>query len=136
MNLVIDSNVLVSLFNDKDSHHRTVIEIMEEVLSGKHHAVISSLSLPEVCGSLARTVGKQKAEEVYATVLEFIEFGIILVEELTEKRVQAASRFAIRHTLKGADAIIASLAQEKQSALVTFDRELKKKLAGIIPVQP
>ncbi|HLC97630.1 MAG TPA: PIN domain-containing protein [Candidatus Nanoarchaeia archaeon] len=136
MNLVIDSNVLVSLFNDTDSHHRAAIEIMEEVLGGKHQAIVSSLSLPEVCGSLARTVGKQKAEEVNATVLELIEFGVFFLEEVTTKRAQAASHFAIGHTLKGADAIIASLAQEKQSALVTFDKELKKKLAGIISVQP
>lgn len=129
MKIVLDSNIFVSLFTN-DQHHQAAREIIGEVVESKKQGVIASLSIAEIGGAIARRVGDDASQSAYHYLQELISFNILIVEHLTERRVHDATTFAIQQKLKGADAIISSLAYELDSSLITFDRELAEKVKG------
>jgi len=47
----------------------------------------------------------------------------------------SAAKIAERFSLKGMDAIIAQIAEEKGSVLVTLDKEFAKKVTGLVSVE-
>lgn len=129
MKIVLDSNIFVSLFTN-DQHHQAARNLLSEVMEGRKQGVIAALSIVEICGALARRVGPDSSQSAYSYLQELISFNILIVEHLTERRVHAATNFAIQQKLKGADAIISSLAYELDSPLITFDKELAEKVKG------
>jgi len=51
---------------------------------------------------------------------------------LTEEAAGAAAKLAGRCFLRGADAVYCQLAREKGVPLVTFDLEIRERLAGVV----
>ncbi len=134
MNIIIDSSILVSLFNDKDIHHTRATQIFSQIADGIHKGLISSISIPETCGVLSRTIGKERSQVIYGLLQDYINYNFLTVEQITPQRIEAATILAINSNIKGADAIISSLALEMKSSLATFDKELKEKLKAKIEI--
>lgn len=131
MRVVIDSSVLISLFSEEDKFHELALNTMKQIRKEDLEVYISTLVLPEVCGGITRvTQDKRKAQQAKSQIEELIKSGVFNVEELTEERMFNSAIFAIKFAVKGADAIISSLAQEKGAYLATFDEKLRKKITG------
>jgi len=125
---VIDACVFISMFNENDPNHNKAIKILEEIIDKKLKAIIPALTLPEVCGAVARSLNKKIAKEIREKIESWIESGLIHVEELTKNRAKNAAEIAIKLGLKGSDAIYVALAKEFNTQLLTFDKEIKRKL--------
>jgi predicted nucleic acid-binding protein len=129
--VVIDSSVLISLFSEGDKFHSTAIDIMNKIRQEKAEIHISTLVLPEVCGGIVRVIkDKTRAKQVKSQIDRWVVSGFFNVQELSEERMMSAAEFAIDFGVRGADAIIASLAKELGAYLITFDDNLKKKIKG------
>jgi predicted nucleic acid-binding protein len=126
---VIDTCVFISAFYELDPKHKEARQILEKVIEGKIKAIIPTIALPEICGVIRRITGDIKfASEVKKEIEELISSGLLKVEELTKTRMEEASEIAIQLGVKGADAVFISLAKEFNANLITFDKEIKRKL--------
>jgi predicted nucleic acid-binding protein len=129
MKVVVDSNVFISLFAEKDPLREMAVKAFSRIREKKLQVVISTLVLPEVCSGIVRvTKDRTKTNKVKKRLVDWINSNWIFVEELTKRRMLSASDIAIEFGLKGADSIIVSLAKELNAPLLTFDEEINKKV--------
>jgi len=124
---VVDACVFISMFNKNDPNHNKAIKILEQIVDRKLKAIIPALTLPEICGAVARSLNKKIAKEIRGKIENWIESGLIRVEELTKNRAKNAAEIAIKLGLKGSDAVYVALAKEFNTQLLTFDEEIKRK---------
>lgn len=131
MKVVIDSNVFVSLFFEDDINRERAIKAFDEIKDRKIQAIISTITFPEVCGTIARRIfDKRTIKKIKKKIDEWIEKKLFIVEELTEDRMKISCEIAIEFGLKGPDAIVVSIAKELEASLLTFDEEIKRKIKG------
>ena len=127
MNVLLDTSVIISFFVE-DAHTARAETIMRQVFEGKVKAFAPSLVLAETCGAICRKAGVKNAEAVLAKLSEWVLKGLLVVMPEPEEFYSNACRLAVKHSLKGADAVIAALAESGNLKLVTFDDELISKL--------
>lgn len=130
MEIVVDSGVFIAFFIEGDKFRPPSLKLIEKVRNGEIEPYIPAIFLPEVCGSLARRVGKSLAKLAKNEIEKMVEVEILLEEELHEKRIRNSAKAAIRFGIKGSDSVFVSLAQEFGAPLATFDEELKKRIKG------
>jgi len=121
--LVVDSSVFIAAFKAGDPFHERALQILGQI-GVKYRAYVSCLVPVEVVGAIARTVGGKEAERIGEKFAEWVRGGFLSLQDLNKRRAQQAQRIAVEHRLRGADAVIAQLACEKQARLATFDEEL------------
>lgn len=126
MSVLLDTSVIVSFFAD-DVHTEKAEAIMKKVLNGEVKAFVTPLVLAETCGAISRTSGRKNAETVLGKLEEWLSKNLISVAE-DSGVAKGACELAIRHSLKGADALIAATAKHNGMQLITFDDELIGKL--------
>lgn len=130
MKVIVDSNVFVSLYFEKEKFHEKSKEFHEKILLKEVEPVSSVLILPEICGGISRKTGKDKAREVRSEIESLVKREILKLEEINSRRMDLASDSAIEFQIRGADSIFISLSKEFNLPLFTFDEELKKKIRG------
>ena len=96
--------------------------------------VTSAIVFVEVCGSISRRVGADKALLVRDLLVKWENMGFITWSELTGKRMGEAAELAVKLKLRGMDAIVVQVAEEKKRALITFDDEMAEKAKAAVEV--
>jgi len=132
--VTLDSSVLVSAFVMGDEFRPIARRIMEKIFSGQYRATTSSIVFVEVCGSISRRVGVDKAISVKNQLMRWENMNFIAYSELTGKRRMEATEFAIELKLRGMDAIVVQVAKEKNGVLITFDEEMAEKAKMAVEV--
>ncbi len=130
MKVIVDSNVFVSMYFEKEKFHEKAKEFHEKILLKENEPVSSVLMLPEICGGISRKTGKDKAKEVRSEIENLVKREILKLEEINSRRMGLASDSAIELQIRGADSVFISLSREFNLPLFTFDEELKKKIRG------
>ncbi|HEY4672575.1 MAG TPA: PIN domain-containing protein, partial [Nitrososphaerales archaeon] len=103
------------------------------ILTRQRIACTSVIVPIEVCGAvMRRTNDMQSARATRIQMQKWVQLGLLEIVELNRKRMQEAQELAIKHSIKGMDAIIAQVANEKPLPLLTFDKELLTKISGSI----
>ena len=133
MKLTLDSSVIIAALRKQEVLHKPCLLLLQQVSEGKHTALESDIVLVEVTAAIRRRTGSRKlAREVRENLVQ-LDFLFFL--EVTESRMFSATKIAERFSLKGMDAIIAQIAQEKDSVLVTLDKEFAKKVTKLVSVE-
>ncbi|MCW3993601.1 MAG: type II toxin-antitoxin system VapC family toxin [Candidatus Bathyarchaeota archaeon] len=132
--VTLDSSVLVSAFVKGDKFRAKARRIIEKVFSGEFRVVTSAIVFVEVCGSVARRVGVDKALLVKDQLVKWDNMNFIGWSELTGKRMGEAAELAVELKLRGMDAIVVQVAKEKKRALITFDEEMAEKAKAAVEV--
>jgi predicted nucleic acid-binding protein len=132
--VVVDSNVFVSMFSEKDPNFNKSQKILEKIVKKTIEVGVPSVFLPEICGAIRRIANKDFALSVKNEIKKWIDTELISVYEITKKRMEDASDMAINLSLKGGDSIFVSLANELDVELLTFDDEINKKIRGKIKI--
>jgi len=109
--------------------------IMEKIFSGEYHAVTSAIVPVEVCGSLSRRAGEGKADAAKNQLDRWEEMGLLTYSELTNKRRKDAEELAVKLRMRGMDAIVVQVAEEKKGVLITFDGEMAEKAKAAVKVR-
>lgn len=132
--VTLDSSVLVSAFVKEDKFRSKARRIMEKMFSGQYRVVTSAIVFVEVCGSISRRVGVDKALLVKDQLVKWGSMNFVAWSELTGKRMGEAAELAVKLKLRGVDAIVVQVAKEKKRALITFDEELAEKAKVAVEV--
>ncbi len=128
---VIDSNVFIAAFLKGDKHHNKTVPLIEDLHLGKQVFHVSMLVPIEVCGAIIRRTKSPIDAHIAKRDLElWVKEGKIKLYELDRQRMDKAAEIAVRDELKGADAIIAQVAEELKLPLRTFDGEFSKRFKG------
>jgi len=133
MKLTLDSSVIIAALRKQEPMHEQCKSLLEQVKEGKHVAFESAIVLVEVTAAIRRRTGSRRLARGVRENLLRLDTLIFL--ELTESRMNSAARIAERVPLKGMDCIIAQIAEEKDSVLVTLDREFAERAAQIVSVE-
>lgn len=113
--------------------HRECKALLQQVKEGRHRAFESMIVPVEVTAAIRRRTDSERlAKQARENLLKL---GSFLFLELTESRMNSAAGIAERISLKGMDAIIAQIAEERGSILVTLDGEFAERVEQIIAVK-
>lgn len=133
MYLTLDSSVIVAALREQEPMHHACQALLAQVKDGAHTAFESAIVLVEVTAAIRRRTGSEElAREVRENLRELPSLFFL---ELTESRTNLAARIAEKSPLKGMDAIIAQIAEEKDSVLVTLDDVFAKRVKEIVKVE-
>jgi predicted nucleic acid-binding protein len=125
--ILVDANVLVSFFTDRNPDQQKKAEALFEAAADREHVLaFHTITIAEMVFVL-RNVYKSEPREIAQALRELWDLpGVIPVEEVAWERVlelwpQEIPGFA--------DAVLASVAlQGRYDAVATFDDKLRKKL--------
>jgi len=130
---VIDSSVLVASLIPSDKFFEDGTSAIDKILSRQRIACTSVVVPIEVCGAIMhRTNDMQTARATGIQLQKWVRLGLLELVELNRKRMQEAQELAIKHSIKGMDAIIAQVSDERSLPMLTFDKELVTKISGSI----
>ena len=139
MTVYLDSSALAKLLRLEDGH-----EIARAAFTGSDTPATSAISYPELCATLA-SWGSRPASPALRRVREELErsWPVLFVIGLDESMVHRAGELALRHRLRGMDAIhVASaleIAGESPGTLsfVSWDRDqraaARKEGLAVVP---
>lgn len=133
MNLTLDSSIIIAALRKQEAMHKECKALLRQVKEGRHKILESMIVPVEVTTAIRRRTGSEKlARQVRENLLQLNSFFLL---ELTEPRMNHAARIAEKVPLKGMDAIIAQIAEERNSILVALDEEFAKKVEQIVTVK-
>ncbi len=125
--ILVDANVLVSFFTDRNQDQQKKADALFEAAANREHVLaLHTITITEMVFVL-RNIYKRLPQEIAQALRELWDLpGVNPVEEIAWERVldlwpQEISGFA--------DAVLASVAlQGRYDAVATFDGNLRKKL--------
>jgi predicted nucleic acid-binding protein len=133
MDLTLDSCVIVAALREQEAMHKECKALLQQVKEGRHRAFESMIVPVEITAAIRRrTDSKRLARQARENLLR-LDCFIILA--LTESRMNSAARIAERISLKGMDAIIAQVSEERGSVLVTLDEEFAERAQQAVTVK-
>ena len=122
MNFTIDSSVIVASLREGEGAYQKSRTFLTQVIEGEHTAYESAIVPVEVTAAIRRRTDSRKlARQVRQNLLNL---DSLIFYELSKSRMESAAKIAEKVGLRGMDAIIAQIAQEKDTSLVTLDKEL------------
>lgn len=129
----MDSSVIIAALRKQEPLHKECKTLLQQVKDGKHIALESVIVPVEVIAAIRRRTNSERlARQVRENLLQL---NSLFLFELTESRMNLAARIAERGSLKGMDAIIAQIAAERGSVLVTLDEEFTERVKQIVTVE-
>jgi len=93
-----------------------------------------TLILPETTSGIIRPTGDAVAAQL--TIMSVETFPGIVFVPLTEQRAQTVVRIVLTRRLRGADAVYVATAQEFETTLVTWDKEMLTRGLLAFPIVP
>jgi len=132
--VTLDSSVLVSALVKGDELRPTARRVMEKIFLGQYHVTTSAIVPVEVCGSISRRVGVDKAISAKNQLTRWEDMNLVVYSELTGKRKEEATELAVKLKMRGMDAIVVQVAKEKKGVLITFDEEMAGKAKAAVKV--
>ena len=129
--LVIDSSIIVSYLVESDSRDQMALSYFSGLENGDYSFHAPMLVPVEVAGALGRREPLANRLAIYLrwqqTISEWEEAGKITLYPLNRDRMNNAVNITQHNRLRGADSIVAGLAQESDMPLKTFDREILQR---------
>ena len=133
--VVADSSLLVAYFLESDVFHQSAREFMAELDSGGHKLHLPMLVMVETISAINRRLGQSSQTTINdapGTIYEWERQEKVVFYPLNREGMEAALRLAEGNALKGADSIIAALAEELGIALKTYDSEILRRFQRAI----
>jgi predicted nucleic acid-binding protein len=128
--IVVDASVFLAFAIPEEKEHGEAARFFARCETEKHQILFPTLALAEVAGGVARR--KRDPDKADLAVSRMHRFASARFFPLTEEAAGAAAKLAGRCFLRGADAVYCQLAREKGVPLVTFDLEIRERLAGVV----
>jgi predicted nucleic acid-binding protein len=130
--MAVDSNIFVAAWLEQEPRYNEAIKLIHDLRAGDYVFHVSTLVPVEVCSAiLRRTRSPARAYLAKRELENCVEEGYIKLYTLDEQRMNRAQGIVLRDRLKGADAIVAEVAEGLKVPLITFDQELSKRFKGV-----
>ena len=125
MNFTIDSSVIVASLREQEGTHQKPKAFIAQVIEGEHTAYESVIVPVEVTAAIRRRTDSRKlARQVKQNLLNL---DSLIFCELSKSRMESAAKIAGKVGLRGMDAIITQIAQERDTSLVTLDKDFRTR---------
>ncbi len=125
--IVVDSNVLVAFLVESEEFHQRSRIIINGLESGDYEFHLPMLVVVEIAAALNRQLQRNRTAILSGwqrTISDWEKSGKVVLYSLDRVRMGKAVNIARSHRLRGADSVIAALAEELGMPLKTFDREI------------
>jgi len=122
----IDTNVLISLYNIKDSLHKKAMVVFKRLSLIKARLVISNYVLLETYTILSQKAGKKNAIEFGKLIRKENPFIIKWVEEKDDAKVWEIFKKVKDKNVSYVDCSILTLVTLEDYELATFDQKIQK----------
>jgi predicted nucleic acid-binding protein len=125
--VTIDSSVVIASLLKNESRHKEALGVWQKVLTGKQIAIMPYSVLIEVVAAIRRRTGsKELAIEIKDELMSIDSlFFVVLDNEAAEHAADIAARTGVR----GMDAIVIQVSEEYETELISFDKEMIKKIS-------
>lgn len=128
--IVIDTNIIVALLDDKDSHYKNAVRILEEL--GEERVYILNVNLAEVYSVIARRCRERRynCKDALGKLRELeANINVIWIEDLKGTHVEIVDKvIESEGKLNYNDAVLLKYVRDKGVKLITLDRELLREL--------
>jgi predicted nucleic acid-binding protein len=128
--IVIDTNIIVALLDDKDSHYKNAVRILEEL--GEERVYILNVNLAEVYSVIARRCSERRynCKDALGKLRELeANINVIWIEDLKGTHVEIVDKvIESEGKLNYNDAVLLKYVRDKGVKLITLDRELLREL--------
>ncbi len=128
--LVVDSNILIASFLESDSLHLDSQKYNAGLEDGSYNFHLPMLIIAEIISSMSRRAAANRLALLARTsqsLKQWEQSGKISLYPLDRNRLELSVRIAQRDRLRGADSVIAALAEELEMPLKTFDKEILER---------
>jgi predicted nucleic acid-binding protein len=125
--IVVDSNVLIAYLVESDEFHQRSQNHINGLENGDYTFHLPMLVMVEVVATLNRSPQKNRLAILNAwqqTISDWERSGKVVFYPLDRNRMEFAINFTKQRRLRGADSVIAGLADELGMPLKTFDKEI------------
>jgi predicted nucleic acid-binding protein len=131
--LTIDSSVIVASLLEHEKGHIKSLRLWNEVISGKVIAIMPYTVLIEVVAAVRRRTGKKElSQQVKEELLSMDSVNFVIIDP---ESASDAADIATESGMRGMDAIVIQTAKEYNTALVSLDKEMIEKAAGIVKIR-
>jgi predicted nucleic acid-binding protein len=127
---VIDASVWVSRFLNDDTFHNISRSWLLETVASGQPLVGPTIVLAEVSGAIARRTGDTQFG--YQIVHQIQQIPTLQPITVDVTLGQLAAQIASERRLRGADAVYVAVAKQLDLPLITWDRELLNRVAGLV----
>ncbi len=125
---MIDSNIIVSYLVESDLFHEKAVPYINGLENGDYTFHASMLVPVEVVGVISRKDPLPNRLAILVrwqrTISDWERDGKIVLYPLDRDRMTNAINVTQRHRLRGSDSVVASLAEDLDMPLKTFDIEI------------
>ena len=130
--IVVDSDIIVASFLEQDKFHQEGHLYINGLENGDYTFHLPLLVVVEVVSAISRQAQLNRMALILRakkSIKDWEEDGKIVLYELDRGRMDNAVGTAEQYRLRGADAVIAALAEELDMPLRTFDKEVQDRIA-------
>jgi predicted nucleic acid-binding protein len=125
--LGVDSNIIVYSFLESENFHERAQEYINGLENGAYTFHLPMLVPVEVISAINRSA-RQNRQALVAiwrqNLIDWEHDGKIILYPLDRERMQNSITVAEQNRLRGADSVIAALAEELDVSVKTFDQEI------------
>ena len=122
--ILLDTNVLVSLYNTKDSLHPKAVALFQSLAKLKVQLVVSNYILLETYTILSQRSGKRQALEFGIFVRTKKPFLTRYISEDLDEKTWDVFKKVKNKDISFVDCSIIALAMQEDFELATFDRKI------------
>ncbi len=123
--VTIDSSVVIASLLKNESRHKEALSIWQKVLTGKQIAIMPYSVLIEVVAAIKRRTGSEElAMEIKDELMSIDSLSFVVLDN---EAAEDAADIAAKTGVRGMDAIIIQVAEEYETELISFDKEMIKK---------
>ena len=130
---VLDSSVLVASLIPSDKYYNSGTIVVKRLLGSADIVYASAIVPVEVCAAVARrTKDRVTAREAGKQIAKWASVGRLHILYLNAIRMRRAQEIGMKYYVRGMDAIIVQIAEEKKIPLVTFDQPFAERIAPMV----
>lgn len=127
--LVVDSSVIAASYILRDEHHELGREYTDALERGEYVFHLPMLVVVEVSAAIRRRVPRWQPvfNRWQGDILRWERDGKVILYPMSRERMENSVIAARHRRLRGADSVVAALAEELNVRLRTFDGELLQR---------
>ena len=124
--LVVDSSVIAAAFIREDEHHQKGVEYINALRRGEYVFHLPMLVVVEVTSAIRRRDRRYQwaGRRWRSDLAQWERERKVFLYPMSRERMEHSVATARRRRLRGADSVVAALAEELNMPLRTFDGEL------------
>ncbi len=125
--IVVDANVIVASFLEPEEFHQQSLIYTDGLEHGDYIFHLPTLVIVEIVSAISRRAQKNRLAllaRVKKSLSDWEAGGRIILYPLDQHQMANAVRVAEERRLRGADSVVAALADELRMPLKTFDLQI------------